>query len=127
MDESLTPRHRVKDEGLLVVNFFCHMGDHMENKHLLTLWIFKNRCRVSIVILVEKTSLYAGTLCKQVNTNFYQRMKEVKILLETQKNKRFVWGLQNYQQATFLSNQKGCLRDYTRSSNRYNISIWMMI
>src|SRR3989344_4185453 len=36
MDESLTPRRRVKDEGLWVVNFFCQDREVLENKHRLT-------------------------------------------------------------------------------------------
>ena len=37
MDESLTSRRRVEDEGLRVVNSFCQSREGLENKHLLTL------------------------------------------------------------------------------------------
>ena len=36
MDESLTPRRRVRDEGLRVVNLFCQAVNGLENKHLQT-------------------------------------------------------------------------------------------
>ncbi len=40
MDESLTQRHRVEDEGLRVVNSFCQALQGLANKPLLTTWSF---------------------------------------------------------------------------------------